>query len=91
MEERIKLIEEAGCSFGREAIERIKNMQGKQETDSAAHNLLLQTMKEKMNEMVLVTKDLDTRMDKLEKNLTWLLGAYTVIGGIIGFLAGKFF
>ena len=89
MDNEITILDKSGCEFGRNVYDKIRDMEAEQKAVIATHTVSMEETKEKIKSVQINLKELEGRLDLLEKKLYWLLGAYMVIGGIIGFFVGK--
>jgi len=96
--EVIKLLDRGGCGFGKELTERVDaidkrvlDVLGKLDVCSVSCNMLVKGLEERIDGLERGFEVLEDRLAKLEKKIMYLLGVYTVIGGVLGFIAGKFF
>jgi len=84
-------VDKVGCAFGRDLSSKVVDIEKKYEAKHVESSLLLQAHKEILKDHELFLQKLEMRLDDLEKKLVWLLGSYTVVGGIIGYMVARMF
>ena len=90
MADMMDYLDKSGCDFGRTVSEEVQTLSKQVDVQGVSFQMSQQRLEERLDALERAYEELSEKIDSLKQRLNWLLGAYTVIGAIIGYAVAHF-